>query len=534
MPHFRILASLSLGASAALLSHLAFASPESAGNVSPAAAPEASLSREDMLAVREGKIADAIRGLIDSGLDKIVHDARQREALRQFYATRGFVPVWVRAGGPTERFHAAVERLKDADLDGLDASDYPTPEIVALGTEPGKLARAELSLMASLMSYARDAQSGRVEPARISPNIAVAPPVPEPSHVLDTLANAGDVAGALDAFNPPHRGFQALRAKLKELRGSTAQADRPGSGKGGGPDAKTIDAIVSNMERWRWLPRELGASHVLVNVPDFSLDVVRGERSVFRTRIVVGKKETPSPIFSDEIETVQVNPTWHVPESIVHGRYLPALSRDPDALRRMGLIVSRTRDGDITVRQPPGPRNALGRLKVNFPNAFHVYLHDTPDKHLFKREQRAYSAGCMRVQDPAQFTAQVLAIGLPEARYTAERLTSMYGPSERWITLEQRIPVHIVYMNAYVADNGKLVVRPDVYGYDARVRSALKGRYLVVKERSQRGSAVVRAAETSRSTTRRSSRLQPHHLSGRAVRHESRSAFGFWGWHPGY
>jgi murein L,D-transpeptidase YcbB/YkuD len=200
----------------------------------------------------------------------------------------------------------------------------------------------------------------------------------------------------------------------------------------------------------------------------------------------------------------------------------------------MGLIVSRTRDGDIAVRQPPGPRNALGRLKINFPNAFHVYLHDTPDKHLFKRDQRAYSAGCMRVQDPDQFSAQVLAIGLPEAGYTAERLNSMSGPSERWIALEKRIPIHIVYMNAYVADNGKLIVRPDVYGYDARVQSALKGRYLVVKERSQRGSTVVRAADTSRSVTRRPSRPQPDQLSARAVWHEPRSAFGFWGWSRGY
>src|SRR5690606_11612786 len=102
----------------------------------------------------------------------------------------------------------------------------------------------------------------------------------------------------------------------------------------------------------------------------------------------------------DEIETVQVNPTWHVPDSIVYGQYLPALRRDPGALQRMGLVVSTGRDGSISVHQPPGPRNALGRLKINFPNPFHVYLHDTPQKHLFKKEQRAFSAGCMRVENP--------------------------------------------------------------------------------------------------------------------------------------
>ena len=523
----------SSGTAALLIPHLALCAPETAAaspaDVAPAAVAEMSSQQElGPTAPDDVPIAEQIRVLIGDPLGTIVDDAKNRDAIRTFYAGRNHAPVWVRSGGPTEQFRAAVARLKAADTDGLDASDYPAPDIKSLAAGPEKLAQAELTLMASLMTYARHAQSGRVNPSRISPNIALTPPVPEPLHVVNTLASADDVAGALDAFNPPHRGFRELKLRLRELRRSGSGDSQLESRRSGNSNANAIDSILSNMERWRWLPRDLGAAYVLVNIPDYTLDVMRGERRVFHTRIVVGKKATPSPIFSDEIETVQVNPTWYVPASI-------ARSRDPDVLRRMGLIVSRARDGTVTARQPPGPRNALGRLKVNFPNPFHVYLHDTPDKHLFTREQRAYSSGCMRVQNPDQFAAQVLSIGGADGNYTPARLTSMYGTAERWIALTSRVPIHIVYMTTYVADSGKLVVKPDIYGYDARVQSALKGRYLVVKERSQRGSSVVRSARASRSAAGHSSRARVAQEPARTGWQERPTAFGvFWGWNSGY
>jgi murein L,D-transpeptidase YcbB/YkuD len=186
------------------------------------------------------------------------------------------------------------------------------------------------------------------------------------------------------------------------------------------------------------------------------------------------------------------------------------------------------------MHQPPGPRNALGRLKLNFPNPFHIYLHDTPDTHLFKRAQRAFSAGCMRVEKPDALAAQVLAIGLPEKNYTPARLTGMYGNTERWIPLAVRVPIHIVYMNTYVAEDGELISRPDVYGYDARVRSALEGRYLVVNERSQRGSSVSRTERVSWSAVQRS-RARVAREPRQAATPEPRHGFGFFpGWHPTY
>jgi hypothetical protein len=156
-------------------------------------------------------------------------------------------------------------------------------------------------------------------------------------------------------------------------------------------------------------------------------------------------------------------------------------------LQRMGLKVSNNPDGSVHISQPPGPGNALGRIKFNFPNRFQVYLHDTPDKNLFAHDRRAYSHGCMRVQNPTQFGEALLAVGgAPDEHFSAQRLQSMFGSGERWLKLKMNIPVHLVYFNAYVDDNGHLVVRDDVYGYDKRTQIALRGAALpVIAERSQ-------------------------------------------------
>jgi murein L,D-transpeptidase YcbB/YkuD len=172
---------------------------------------------------------------------------------------------------------------------------------------------------------------------------------------------------------------------------------------------------------------------------------------------------------------ITVNPTWNVPPSIVYNEYLPALQQDPTVLERMGLRLTQNRDGSIHISQPPGDRNALGRIRFNFPNRFLVYQHDTPDKNLFAHDKRAYSHGCMRVQDPLRYAEVLLSIVLPNENYTQERLRRMYGNSEIDIKLPTHIPVHITYQTAFVDDGGKLVIREDLYGRDARVLASLKG-----------------------------------------------------------
>jgi murein L,D-transpeptidase YcbB/YkuD len=244
---------------------------------------------------------------------------------------------------------------------------------------------------------------------------------------------------------------------------------------------RAIDTVIVNMERWRWLPRQLGApslgnAYVILNIPDYTLRVMQNGAPVWTTRVVTGKPGMhATPLLTETMKFITVNPTWNVPPSIIYNEYLPALQQDPTVLQRMGLKLERGRDGSIHISQPPGERNALGRIRFNFPNKFLVYQHDTPDKHLFAKEERAFSHGCMRVQNPDQYAATLLGITLPNGRYTAEKIRSMYGQSEIDIKFPTPIPVNITYQTAFVDDAGKLQVRKDVYGRDAAMLSILRG-----------------------------------------------------------
>lgn len=528
----------------------AIPTPETA-NIAPPTVKDIGQVPLARLSEADTAVAEKLREFATGKLDRFVerNAKKERAAIEEFYKTRYYAPVFVENGKPNARMTATVARLRQADADGLEAADYATSDPKTLSSDPEALAGAEIKLLVAVMNYARHAMGGRVNPSRISTNIEFTPPTPEPASVLAKVAEAKDVAKALGDFNPKHDGFVALRAKLADLRGTKADEHAVAIPSGkilkrgmkdnrvpllrerlhveGASDQTTYDAklsdavkhfqqqkglsasgtltqatvdalngrghgreintIVSNMERWRWLPHELGKSYVMVNIPDFTLKVVKDDHVAWRTKIVVGKPNTPTPSFAAKIETIQVNPTWHVPQSIIYNEYLPALQQDPTVLSRMGLVMERARDGSIAIRQPPGERNALGRIKFNFPNRFQVYLHDTPDKHLFAHDKRAYSHGCMRVLNPTQFGDVLSSIGLPNGeRYSAERLQRMFGTGEQWLRFRNQIPVYLTYLNAYVDDAGKLVIKEDLYGYDGRVQSALRGEYMHIVERSQR------------------------------------------------
>ena len=232
--------------------------------------------------------------------------------------------------------------------------------------------------------------------------------------------------------------------------------------------------IIANMERWRWIPRDLGKAHVVLNIPDFSLRVYNNGATIWQTRVVVGKPGTPTPLLSETMKYITVNPTWNVPPSIVYNEYLPALQQDPTVLKRMGLNLQQRPDGSVHISQPPGEANALGRVRFNFPNKFLVYQHDTPDKHLFAHSKRAYSHGCMRVQDPTKYAEIMTGLGMPGSSYSADRIKSMFGHSEIDLRFTNQIPVHITYQTAFVDDAGHLQIRDDLYGRDARLLAALK------------------------------------------------------------
>ncbi|HEX2137849.1 MAG TPA: L,D-transpeptidase family protein [Microvirga sp.] len=223
------------------------------------------------------------------------------------------------------------------------------------------------------------------------------------------------------------------------------------------------------MERWRWLPAELGERHILVNVPEYRLRIVERGSVVHQTRVIVGKPESPTPIFSDEMEHVIVNPSWTVPPSILRKEFLPALARDPFYAERRGFKVIRRGDG-ISIQQPPGERNALGFIKFIFPNQHAVYLHDTPNRSLFGAERRAFSHGCVRVDQPFRLAEEVLG---RSGSWDESRLRGLIGRGERHIRLRQPLPVHLTYFTLAVDDDGQLRSFEDLYGFHRKVRAAL-------------------------------------------------------------
>jgi L,D-transpeptidase YcbB len=276
---------------------------------------------------------------------------------------------------------------------------------------------------------------------------------------------------------------------------------------------KQIDLVIANMERWRWYPRDLGKAHVIVNQPEFMLRVYHNDAQVWTTRVVIGKpsQQFQTPLLNETMKYITINPTWNVPPSIVQNEYLPALRQDPTVLERMGLKVVNNRDGSVHIYQPPGEANALGRIRFNFPNRFLVYQHDTPDKHLFADSTRAYSHGCMRVQDPAKYAEVLFNIARPTENWTADRIKRMFGTGEQDVQLPVPIWVHLTYQSALVDDAGKLQVFRDVYGLDARTMAAIKSERGMIEPMQERKKE--QEVASSGGGQRRTALVQPRTVS---------------------
>ena len=224
--------------------------------------------------------------------------------------------------------------------------------------------------------------------------------------------------------------------------------------------------IIANMEMWRWLPHDLGSDRIEVNVPDYLVRVYHDNQQVASNRVVVGKTTTPTPIFSNTMKFLIVNPVWNVPQSIIKKEFGGGTHG----------FKARYVHGQLFLQQPAGPGNALGRIKFMFPNDYSVYLHDTPAKGLFGASKRAFSHGCVRVDKPFEFAESVLNDGVPEGghvKWSQKRLQSMLGTTERYVDLPQPLPIHIEYFTASVDDSGRLKTREDIYGYTSAVASAL-------------------------------------------------------------
>ena len=379
---------------------------------------------------------------------------KEREAISAFYALGGFNPVWVKDGAWTPAAVAVAERLKRAGEDGLDAADYPVPQLAASPAgDPAEIAKADLKLSAAVVAYARDGRGARIEPARLSRLITPKLELPAADAVLTALASSRDTGAALAAFNPSHPGYLALKRKLADIRAGRAPASA----------ARLENDVVANMERWRWLPTSLGERHVFVNVPEFKLTLMDHGRAIHTARVIVGKPDTQTPIFSEMMDHAIVNPSWNVPPSIFKNEFYS----DPAYAASRGYQVVHTKSG-VSIRQPPGERNALGFIKFMFPNQHSVYLHDTPNRNLFSADRRAFSHGCVRLDQPFRFADFVLG-----SEWTEARLRSLIGRGERTIKLPQKLPVHIAYFTLVVDDKDELRPVKDLYAVNNKVRVAL-------------------------------------------------------------
>jgi murein L,D-transpeptidase YcbB/YkuD len=255
--------------------------------------------------------------------------------------------------------------------------------------------------------------------------------------------------------------------------------------------AERVRQIELNLERWRWLPGELGPRRVEVNLPGYFLRLVDGDRTVGTMKVVVGTAGAATPVFGDEMSYVAINPYWNVPESIVAQEIAPQAASDPSWLARNGYeVVDRGGEGRIDpyavdwaaargggfphlVRQPPGPGNALGDIKFMFPNDHNIYLHDTPATHLFDEVERTFSHGCIRVERPLDL-AEFVFRGDP--RWRRERVERAIASGERIdVSLQRKLPVYLLYWTAWVDDEGTTHFRKDIYGHDRALAEALAG-----------------------------------------------------------
>ena len=250
-----------------------------------------------------------------------------------------------------------------------------------------------------------------------------------------------------------------------------------------------LKAVYVALERERWLPRERGDRHILVNQADFSAKIVDDGRVTFETRAVIGKNvhDRRSPEFSDEMEHMVINPSWYVPRSIITKEYLPKLQSNPNAVGhiqitdRSGRVVNRgavdftqfnRSNFPFAMRQPPSKSNALGLVKFMFPNKYNIYLHDTPQKSLFAREVRAFSHGCIRLAQPFEFAYALLAKQEEDPKAFFHRVLAT--GKETTVQLEKHVPVHLIYRTAYIGPKGDVQYRRDVYDRDRKIWEALQ------------------------------------------------------------
>ncbi|ADJ25170.1 ErfK/YbiS/YcfS/YnhG family protein [Hyphomicrobium denitrificans ATCC 51888] len=459
------------------------ATPEATST--PDAVAPAAAADDPVLGVARSKLAAA----------KASDDEREKmdqTALTEFYAARHGDGLWVTASGVKPETKALITEIENANAYGLDASAFKLPMLengALTATDTDTLADAEIQYSTAALQYARFARGGRIpDPAEmLTTEFDRRPQWIDPATVIKALADSHEPDAYLRSLHPQQPQFEKLRqlyVTMLPANGNLAKLS---------PAAKRLRA---NMEMWRWMWPDMGDFYVLNNIPEFMQYVYKDGEIIRSAKIVAGEVDKKSTIFSRPLKYVVLRPAWRVPESIMVNELWPSLIRGGGLMRQYGLQLQ-TKDGrrvdwrqydwsstdirNFIVLQPPGPKSVLGRVKFSFPSQHTIFMHDTPDKWMFRPAQRTLSHGCLRVQNPMQLAEMVLK---EDKGWDAAKIAELdrSGPLNNEVPISKEIPIHLVYFTAWVTDDGKLKTFNDVYGHEKRVTLALDGQWSKIKK----------------------------------------------------
>jgi murein L,D-transpeptidase YcbB/YkuD len=382
--------------------------------------------------------------------------------LRRFYARHGFAPVWTTREAQANSLINAVLRARDH---GLAPELFHADLLQSAATLP--TLERELLLSNAFLSYADALARGAMPIERRRDDEALAPEPIDVAAVLDAAIGSPDPAAAIEALAPTTPTYRLLRQAL--------QNSRTGMPAGGKTATTRWREIEVNLERERWLPRRLPSDRVWVNVADQRLVLYRDDQPVFSTRVIVGQdgRRNQSPEFQGSIDHIWFNPPWTIPDDIARDEILPKARSDPNFLARHDLVML----PDGRLQQRAGPDSALGHLLFEMNNRFDVYLHDTPSKSLFERDDRRFSHGCIRVEDPRKLAALLM----QQPSDAIDRTISAGTTIRR--DLPKPVPVFVVYETAFADVDDRLQFRTDIYGRDAEIWQYLGPKWRAMAER---------------------------------------------------
>ncbi|HEX9752600.1 MAG TPA: L,D-transpeptidase family protein [Methyloceanibacter sp.] len=478
------------------------AAPEASPTSPEATPPPADAPPLTAVPIPADPVVASIRVTLGDPALRKDENADDLAALEAFYAARA-APLWMTEMGFSAKGQQALFEIEKAGDWGLDPADFELPLAAALPATPEAQGLAELKLNLAILKYARYARGGRFTPSKISSLFDQRPPLRDPKIVLVEIEAADAPDAYLQSLHPKHEQFVRLRQALLKARGASenANSENANSEDGKSEDVKSEDVkpagnerdiklLVINMERWRWMPENLGSIHVWNNSAAFMLYVVKDGKTIFADKTLVGTIGYATPVFTTPMTTIVFNPDWNAPETVVKENILPPLQRKNYSILRVHkLFVSyngtpvdptkvdwnRVNVLNYTFSQRAGPHNNLGKVKFLYPNRHTVYMHDTLPvrKKFFKKPVRTIGHECVRMEKPIRFAEILLA---ESNGWPAARVKELWDKGvNSSVALEKKIPVHMVYFTAVVDESGKVETSADVYGLDRKLTMALFG-----------------------------------------------------------